>query len=329
MSPSQLSTAIKACYDLRLPLFIWGAPGIGKSDVVRRAAADMKIELVDKRLGQSDPTELKGMPWPDQAKKVMKFFQDSQLPTKGKGILFLDELSHAPNAVQAVAFQLVLDRRLGDYELPAGWHVVAAGNRMTDRAGAQTMNAALDNRFTHVEMKVSNQDWHDWAQRNGISPLTTGFMRYRPEHLCIDKIEPGARAFHTPRAWAKADAIMQSNLPDEVARELIYGTVGEGVGNEYIGYCRSHASLVSIDRILADPEHAPLPVGAAPTYAVVSLLERQVNVSNIAHLHKYIKRLTPEFQMVYMEAITRVDPDLQNTKTYIDWLMTNREAVLG
>lgn len=329
MTPSQLLQAVEGSYKLRAPLFVWGPPGIGKSDVMRQAAEKLKIDLIDKRLAQSDPTEIKGYPWPDQAKKVMRFFQDASLPTKGKGILFLDELPHAPPAVQAVAFQLVLDRKVGDYTLPDGWQVIAAGNRVTDRAGAHTINSALANRFVHVELTVDNEEWIDWAIANKLDPLTIGYIRYRPENLCVAEIKPGEKAFNTPRSWARADQIMRLGLDEAVQRQMLCGTLGEGVGTEFVGYCKAHADLVSIDRILMAPEDAPLPENTAATYAVVSVLERETTRGNIGRLQKYTNRLSREFQTVYMEAITRSKPELCETPEYIAWVRANRDAVMG
>ena len=235
MKASNVTKCLEQLYGLRMPAFLWGPPGIGKSDVARQLATSLGIDLVDKRLAQCDPTELKGYPVPDVKAGVMRFLRDSGLPTKGKGILFLDELPHAPNAVQAVAFQLALDRRIGDYELPPGWWVLAAGNRTTDRSGAHTINAALANRFTHIDMSVDVEDWIDWAADNSISQLTRGYLRYRPGNLVTSEIKPGAREFPTPRTWAMADRLMQTNLADAEKLALLAGTVGEGVAAEYMG----------------------------------------------------------------------------------------------
>lgn len=324
MKPSQLKTAITELVRLKRPGFIWGPPGIGKSDIIRAVAKEQKLDLIDKRLAQSDPTELKGYPWPDQAKKVMTFFRDSTLPTKGKGILFLDELPHAPQAVQSVAFQLILDRKVGDYTLPDGWAVIAAGNRTTDRSGAHTVNAALANRFVHLDLEVDLDEWIEWGVNNGVSDLTRGYIRYRPANLCVEKIEAGAKAFPTPRSWHFADQIVQGNLPHELKMELIKGTVGEGIAAEFMGYVRDHAQLVNIDRILVDPERAPLPEGPAATYAVLAALEGHTTAGNLDRLMKYVNRVDKEFQTVFIESITRSKPETCDTKAYITWVRENR-----
>lgn len=325
MKPSQVVAAVKHLVTLQRPGFIWGPPGIGKSDAIRQVGRELKLEVIDKRLAQCDPTEIKGYPVPDMTKKIMRFLHDESLPTKGKGILFLDELPHAPQAVQAVAFQLALDRRIGTYELPPGWSVVAAGNRTTDRSGANVVNAALANRFVHIDMEVDPEDWVDWAAKNGVSDLMRGYIRYRPKNLCIDKIEPGARAFNTPRSVTFADKILSDpNIDDELKVKLVTGTVGEGIAAEMYGYFRSHKSLVNLDRVMIEPENAPLPEGASATYAVISALETRAEVGNVDRLMKYVKRLPKEFQTVFIEAITRKDTELAETRAYVDWIRENR-----
>lgn len=329
MKPSQVITALKTMYAMKRPTFLWGAPGIGKSDVVRAVAEQLGIQIVDKRLAQCDPTELKGYPVPDLKKGVMRFLHDTGLPTDGKGILFLDELPHAPNAVQSVAFQLALDRKIGDYTLPEGWVVVAAGNRTTDRAGAHTINAALANRFVHIDMNVETEDWIDWAMNNGVSDLTRGYIRYRPQNLMTNEIKPGAREFPTPRTWAFADQIVQrTDIEDSIKLELIKGTVGEGLAAEYIGYYRNQKNLVNLDRIMVSPESAPLPEGPSAVYAVIAALESRTSGNNLDRLMKYIKRLDKEFQTVYVESITRnKGDDVTDTVAYIDWVRENREML--
>lgn len=325
MKASKALKALEWCVTHQHPVFLWGMPGIGKSDLVRQVAKAHNLEIVDKRLAQCDPTELKGYPVPDMVKKVMRFLRDETLPTKGKGILFLDELPHASQAVQAVAFQLALDRRIGTYELPPGWSVVAAGNRTTDRSGANVVNAALANRFRHIDLEVDHEDFVDWGLKNNVSDLMRGFIRYRPKSLCVDKIEPGARAFNTPRSIAAADKIMSdATLDDDIKMALVGGTVGEGVAAEIMGYFKSHKSLVNLDRVMVDPDGAPLPDGVSATYAVISALESRTECGNIDRLMKYIKRMPREFQTVYIEAITKKDADLTETRAYNNWIRENR-----
>lgn len=324
MKPSQALRATEYLIDNQLAAFLWGPPGVGKSALPRQIAAARKIDFIDKRLAQSDPTEIKGYPWPDSKKGVMTFLQDGGLPTKGKGILFLDEFSHAPPAVQAVSYQLVLDRRLGDYELPDGWAIIAAGNRISDRSFVGEMSAALSSRFIHVNVEPDVEDFITWAMKNGVNDATRGYLRWRPGNLATEKFTAGMRGFPTPRTWVKADKIAHDpSLPQAMKTELLIGTIGEGVALEYEGFIRDEATLPDVAVILATPDKAPIPTEPATQHAVVTRLEAITTAKNLGTLLKYMARVNKEFEVIYMKSVTERDKDLIETSTATKWLQEN------
>lgn len=329
MKPSQAIKAVEWYLDHKQPVFLWGPPGIGKSQIVHAIAARRKIGLIDKRLSQSDPTELKGHPWPDAKKSVMTFFQDDELPTKGEGILFLDELSNAPAAVQAPAYQLILDRRLGKYELPSGWDVVAAGNRSTDRSGTHTLSAALASRFNHIDVVPDVEEWIAHAAAKGIGQMTRSYVRWRSENLFTDKFEvSNSRAFPNPRAWFRADELVRDTALDPTIRmEMLAGIVGPGVATEFEGFVRSESDLPSIDGILKSPKTAKVPNEPATMHAIVMKLQDLTTAKNIATILEYIERLSKEFEVVYMQSVMRANEALMSTSTVTNWLQRNHEYV--
>ncbi len=330
MKPSQVLNALQyTAIEKRRPVFLWGPPGAGKSDVVAQLAEKLKIGLVDKRLSQSDPTELKGYPWPDQEKKIMSFFRDGELPTKGRGILFLDEMNLAPQATQNPAYQLILNRRLGEYVLPDGWAIIAAGNRSTDRSGVHTMSAALSNRFVHIDFDPDVEDWVKWALSAGISDGTRGYIRFRPANLYTDKIEPGTRAYPTPRTWAFADEIVNSGLPADVELELLKGTVGEGVALEYVGFLREQKNLPDVDLIAVHPEKVPVPEAPSTCYAVLAALDSQLTLKNFGNVLKYVKRMPKEFEVMFMQATSRRDSGFDETEVMTEWMSENYKVLIG
>ena len=148
MNQSQVVAAVQEGYATRLPMLLTGAPGVGKSSAVRQASTDMGIALIDVRASQTDPVDWRGIPSIIGGKT--KWCVPDFLPQSGAGILFLDELTAAPMAVQVALYQLILDRRIGDYTLPDGWYVMGAGNRVEDRAAAGRMSTALNNRLVHI-----------------------------------------------------------------------------------------------------------------------------------------------------------------------------------
>src|SRR5205085_3221785 len=170
---------------------------VGKSSLIRQAARDLSLAVCDVRAVLLDPVDLRGLPTLKDG--AAEWCPPAFLPRGGEGVLFLDELAQAPPLVQAACLQLTLDRRVGEYELPAGWSVVAASNRQEDRAGAHRLITPLLNRFVHLDLEVSLEDWQDWAARAGVCHEVRSFLRYRPALLFQFDPGSGQRAFPTPR----------------------------------------------------------------------------------------------------------------------------------
>jgi AAA domain (dynein-related subfamily) len=230
---------------VRHAVMIWGPPGVGKSSIVSRVASTTDMEVIDVRLSQLAPTDLRGLPVP--ADGVSRWFPPEFLPTSGRGILFLDELNMAAPTMQGVAQQLILDRRVGSYTLPDGWFVWAAGNRKEDRASVFEMPAPLANRFVHVEVEPDLESFRKWAMTpsaSGVVPIDeriTSFLAFRPQLLhSIDAKRP---AWPSPRSWAMASSLLSAGLP-------IAAAVGEGAASEFDGFCSVYAMLPALDAIL-------------------------------------------------------------------------------
>jgi hypothetical protein len=193
MKPSKLYEALHALIGERVPLHIWGACGVGKSQIVAQVANDLDYDFLDVRAVQLDPVDLRGLPRiaADQTEWVPPKF----LPTTGKGILFLDELTSAPQMTQAGCYQLVLDRRLGEYVLPDGWVVIAAGNPASERGVHFAMPRPLRNRFVHLDLEPDLDDWCRWAVKAQVRPEIIAFLRFKPELLHTSDATSDANAW--------------------------------------------------------------------------------------------------------------------------------------
>jgi len=328
MKPSSIRKALPRLIAKQRPPFIWGAPGVGKSDVIRQVAEDMKLELRDVRLSLLDPIDLKGFPVVDTAKKQMKWLPADFLPTKGKGILFLDELNAAPQSVQAAAYQLILNRKIGDYELPVGWAVIAAGNRAGDRAVVHAMPSALANRFVHLDFDVSVDDWSIWAMVNEIHDDLRAFIQFRPNLLHSFDPATNPRAFPTPRSWAFVNDIYKDGHTPDEEFELIKGTVGDGAAAEFSGFVRQIKDLPKIDAVLLDPEGTRVPANPAGMYAMSTALDAKASITNLERIMKYMSRLPVEFQTVFMRSAIRRDEKLTGTKAFQSWGIANQSVLV-
>lgn len=340
MRPSQIVSALGYLLDANQPVMLHGSPGVGKSDVVRQVAKQRGIDLIDLRLSQLDPVDLRGVPSVDPKKKVTSWNVPSFLPTEGKGVLFLDEINSAAQATQAAAYQLVLDRKLGDYVLPDGWKIVAAGNRTSDRAIVNQMSTALKNRFTHLNYEVNNDDWCQWALNANIAVEVLGFIRFRPmllnefeqrsetkeEKARLQKLRD-AQAFATPRSWEFLSRVVNQKPSQDVEYELYSGIVGEGCAAEFMGYLKYYRDLPNLDALLMNPKQAKVPEEPATLYALSTGLATKASPDNMERVVQYALRMPAEFQVLLMkDAIVR-DNSLTNTKAFNEWAIKNADVM--
>lgn len=241
MSPQELETYLCGAANrrLQLSLMIWGPPGVGKSSIVAAVAEREAIGLQDLRLSQLAPTDLRGLPVPENG--VSRWYPPEFLPRSGKGILFLDEINMAPPAMQSVAQQLILDRRVGGYTVPDGWLIWAAGNRKSDRASVYDMPSALGNRFIHLQVEPDIESFRRWAINARIAESILAFLAFRPELL--HRIDPQHNNWPSPRSWTMANALLGAKLD-------IAPAIGEAAAGEYRAFCTVYKDLPDLDAIV-------------------------------------------------------------------------------
>jgi MoxR-like ATPase len=326
MKPSELTVALETLILAERPGFAWGAPGIGKSQVMQQTAKHLKIQLIDRRAVLMDPTDLSGLPRFNPSGQATWAVPD-WLPTKGKGVLFLDELNRAPQLVQNACLQLALDRRLNDYVLPKGWVVMAAGNRESDGGGVTRLNAALASRFVHLDVEVDLDDWCKWAVSANIDPMVIAFVRFRPELL--HKFDPKERAFPNPRSWEFVSTIVAQAPPAHVEHALFSGAIGAPAAGEFSAFVRLYRSLPSIDAILLDPAKAAVPTQPATLFAVASALARRASEKTIGRVITYLERLPVEFNvMAIKDAVTR-DSEVASCPEFTKWCVAHSDVTFG
>lgn len=298
MNPRKLHQFLSTLVSKRLQqsVMIWGAPGIGKSQTVAEVAREAKIELIDLRLSQLAPTDLRGLPVADHDTRTARWYPPEFLPRTGEGILFLDELNMAPPAMQGIAQQLVLDREVGSYKLPEGWHVWAAGNRAEDGASVFQMPSALQNRFVHVTVEANFDSFRQWALGHGIHERIVAFLAFRPQLL--HKRDAAQPAWPSPRAWAAANALYQAGLTVEPA-------VGKGAAGEFTAYERVYNSLPDLDSILEGKgKSIAFPASPDARYAtVIGLATRSKEQKGVKSAMDWVvEKSDPEWIQLFIHA---------------------------
>ena len=234
MNAKDLTQSLSALVAQKVPTFLWGAPGIGKSSIVKQIAEAKGIGFVDLRLALMDPTDLKGIPFYDKESHTALWAPPAFLPQEGEGILFLDELNSAAPSVQSSAYQLILDRRVGEYELPKGWAIVAAGNREGDRGLTYRMPAPLANRFVHFELEVDVNAWREWAYRSKMDEKIIAYISYKNEHLFTFDAKSDSKNFATPRSWEYVGKVLNAGVDKSLLLETLSGTVGKEVAVSFL-----------------------------------------------------------------------------------------------
>ena len=326
MKPSRLKTVLESLLSQRWPAFIWGPPGIGKSSIVHTIARERSLPVVDLRASLLDPTDLRGIPAIEGGRAV--WCPPAFLPQAGEppGILFLDEINAAPPLVQASLYQLVLDRRVGEYELPPGWWIVAAGNRQQDRAVTFRMSSALANRFVHLDLETDIDDWREWALGRRLEPLVVSFVGVRPKLLWQ---EPGdASAYPTPRSWEMASDVIGTFGGHKACADVLPGIVGAGAAVEFAGFVKKAINERQMRAIVEDPAGAPLPEALDGIYLLTSWLAyhaQDVEVSKASAA--LLGRLPPEFGVVLARDMLKVRSGFMKETGYKDFIKTHGHLI--
>lgn len=254
------------------PLMIWGAPGVGKSTVIRELAKEYGVGFIDVRLAQREPIDIRGLPVPTDKGVEWQVSAEWPRDENSKGIILFDELTAADRSLQVAAYEFIFDRRLGDlYKVPAGWYICAAGNRIEDRAVSTTMSSALANRFLHVELESDVDDWINWAMSNEIHPSVSGFVRFRPEMLFNQEDENLERGWPTPRSWERVSTMLKI-LPENesLVRDSVYGLVGNRAGVEFMAFHKTTQNLEVREMMLDAKREVNIPEKADLRYALCS-----------------------------------------------------------
>lgn len=322
------------------PVMLWGPPGVGKSQMVAHIAALHSVPLIDIRLSQMEPTDLRGIPF--RSGDLVEWSIPAMLPDAGRhgaaGILFLDEITSAPPSVSAAAYQLILDRRLGDYRVPEGWAIFAAGNRQGDRGVTYAMPAPLANRFTHYEVEAHLDDWVAWAHTAGMDERLIGFLRFRPDLLFSFNPAHNPVAFPSPRSWEYAHRALQKfrDTPD-LMLDALQACVGQAAGVEFKTFIDNMMRLPDIEAILAGqaadvPESIDLQYGVAAALVRRAVLARETLEANrvFGNILDYARRF-PQREMGVMlvtDMHRSIGKPLFAVPEFEDWANTITDLML-
>lgn len=236
-------------------IMLRGAPGVGKSTIVRSVAEKLGIGFIDVRLAQMERVDFAGLPSVNEGVTQWNVPAFWPRDPKSKGIILLDEITSAPSDCQVAAYSIVLDRKIpnSNYTLPNGWLIVAAGNRTCDRAVVKAMSSALANRFVHFEVEANSEDWVKWATVNNINPSVIGFINYRPALLFKMDGQNLEQGWPSPRSWERvSNCINMFGGNENILRKVVKGLIGDGTGVEFMSFFKMSSEFDSILNVMTN-----------------------------------------------------------------------------
>jgi hypothetical protein len=294
-SPKQAARFLPVAYALRLPVFLWGKPGIGKSDLIREFAMQQRMDLIDLRLTTLESCDLRGLPRINHETGETEWVRPEFLPRADVPVvIFLDELTAAEPRLQASAYQLILDRSIGKHRLPEQAWVVGAGNAPEDGAVSYGMGTALADRFVHLNVVAHPDDWMEWAIAATVAPEVITFIRVRPEMLdsCGGQERTEQLVTPSPRSWARVSRVLEETRDQRARSIAVNGLVGEAVAVQFFHTLEEIGQLPPVARLLEMPARLAareVPATISALYGLVYSLVAYA--SSLAHFERSIELL--------------------------------------
>lgn len=330
MKASILKKSLISMIDSKIPVFVWGNPGVGKSSIIKQIANDKNMEFIDLRLSLLDPTDLRGIPFFDSANKSAIWAKPEFLPNSNSqafGILFLDEINSAPPTVQAAAYQLILDRKIGEYTLPMNYAIVAAGNYESDRGVTYRMPTPLANRFVHLDFELDFEEWKSWAYESKIDTRIISFLSYKPQNLFTFDAKAKEKSFATPRSWSFVNDILNSSLQIEFLKDVISGAVGKDSSDEFMNFCKVIDKLPNIQEVL-EANNTEVPTNNSVLYAlctgIVYALKENSSIEKVTNILNYSLNLPNEFSVMLIRDLQKEGVEIESSVSWKSWVNANK-----
>jgi len=335
-TPAQAFELLKIMTAAGDKVFLWGAPGIGKTELIKQLGVETGLPVMFFHASLREQVDLRGIPVYDPATRTTVWAAPNELPQVERdgprGFFFADEYNQAAPQVQSALAGLVHDGVCGEYHLPEGWLVIAAGNRVSDRAAAQRMPTHVRNRFAHLVVVPDIPAWCDWAVQNNVAPELVAFQRLRAGELGgkgllhVMPTDDNTNAYPTPRSWVKAAKYV--GAPKALRVKLMAAHVGAPYASEFDAFIDLYRSIGDLQDIVKNPATAKLPENASTRYAVSTGIARMATKANIDNVVVYAKRLPRESQILVIHDATLRDQSLKNTKAYGAWAVENQDLVI-
>ena len=328
MKPSNLKTMLEKAIPAKAPVLIKGAPGIGKTEIVKQACDAVKARLIISHPVVNDPTDYKGLPALVDGEARFLPYKDLKelISAETLTVFFLDDLGQAPPAVQAAAMQLILERRINGHKVSDNVTFIAATNRKADKAGVSGILEPVKSRFaTIIELETDLHDWTSWALSADLPTELIAFFHFRPELLHAFTPTADIENTPSPRTAAHVAKLMSLDLPVELEFEAYQGASGKDFCTEFLAFIKIYRELPNPDMIIMNPDTAEIPARNDVTWALCGALARKANDQTWASIMKYAARLSAMYSVLLVQMSTKLNPGLINTRQYIQWATDNQD----
>lgn len=322
--------------------FLRSSPALGKSSLIHQIAAEFDIFVIDLRLSQCDPTDLNGFPDIDKVNNIARYIPMETFPIRGQTLptnevtgqpykgwmLFLDEFNSAPSSVQAAAYKLVLDRKVGQYTLHDKVLIACAGNLDTDGAITNPLSSAMVSRVSHIHIRPDLDCFLEHAEKNKWSPFITSFLQYRPDAFYTFDVANPDQVYAAPRPWEGINKLITKAWNGEIPKgktTTIAGTVGEAVALEMDMFIEFHHLMPDLNEIIKRPLEAEVPKEQGIRFALAGALAEKATTDNFGDIAKYVNRLPPEIQVVCFRSAIRRSKELRSHEAVYQWATANSD----
>lgn len=326
----------RACHYSKLPLMIFGGPGVGKTSLPRQIYKDLGYDsCIVYTPAQDDVIDWK-LPYlapdSDESQRIARFAISERIPRSGKHMIVIDEINTASMSLQPTLYSLVLERQVAGFTLPKDCMIVATGNRESDNCAAQPMSAALKDRLAVMINLVPNvETWCEWGAQNGVHPSVVGYVRQDP--TCLTGMDPDdVAAGCTPRSLEQLSNLMIANDTNgngknfnlsKCETKVFSGIIGKGYGIQFAAFLDIYRNKVNVEEILQNPTTAALPDDCSLCYATICSLSGHTNKTNFKKFMTYVSRMEPTYLFCYILDVRSRCPEIQQTKEYKAYLMQN------
>src|SRR3990167_5970797 len=324
MTPKKLQEILGDAVKHKEQILIVGAPGIGKTDIIKQVCVTLEADVIISHPAVSDPTDYKGLPSKSIDGSHADFLPFGEtwkaVNAKKLTVWFIDDLGQSSEAVQKALMQLLLGRKLNGHQLSDTVVFIGATNNIGQRAGVSGLLEPIKSRWDSiVNLDVSLDDWCSWAIQNEMPMELIAFLRTRPELL--SQFEPTKEIVNhpSPRTWASVGRRITRGVMDF---ELFCGAVGKGATTEFLAFMEMAKDAPNLDDIIMNPNKAPIPEKPAMRYLVATGLAIRAKKDNFDRIFTYLLRLPQPFRVLIIRDAVEKDKKLTATKTYISWAVT-------